>query len=254
MYLFRHPLLSLGMVVFAIALVSAAAFLSTGPEKASFLARNDAALSSGPEEAPFLARSNAAMTRMMAAMMKIKPSNDVDRDFVAMMVPHHQGAIDMAEAELGYGHNELLRRLSQEIIVTQQEDIAMMRLALVSAAVSLSSGPGEAPFLARNDAAMARMMAAMKIKPSNDVDRDFVAMMVPHHQGAIDMAEAELSYGRNESLLGLAQEIIATQQQEIVAMRRALGEPLPPSVPSSNQPSSTSMHMLSYHLAPIQET
>src|SRR5438309_10183717 len=95
MYLFRHPLLGLGMAVFAIALVSAVAFLFTGPEEASFLAKNDAALSTGPEEVPFLAKSNAAMARMMAAMMKIKPSNDVDRDFVAMMVPHHQGAIDM---------------------------------------------------------------------------------------------------------------------------------------------------------------
>src|SRR5258708_26263199 len=78
--LFRSTLLFLALALFAIALVSTAAFLSTGPQKASFLARNDAALSSGPEEAPFLARSNAAMTRMMAAM-KIKPSNDVDRDF-----------------------------------------------------------------------------------------------------------------------------------------------------------------------------
>src|SRR4051812_33437713 len=80
MYLFRRPLLSLGMAVFAIALASAAPSLFTGPEEASFLARTD-----------------AAMTRMMAGM-QIKPSNDVDRDFVAMMVPHHQGAIDMAEA------------------------------------------------------------------------------------------------------------------------------------------------------------
>jgi hypothetical protein len=96
----------------------------------------------------------------------------------------------------------------------------------------------EASFLAKTDAAMARMMAGMQIKPSNDVDRDFVAMMVPHHQGAIDMAEAELSYGHNEPLRGLAQEIIVTQEQEIAAMRRALGEPLPVSVPSSHQPSS----------------
>src|SRR5437879_13804527 len=98
-----------------------------------------------------------------------------------------------------------------------------MWLSLVSAAASLSSGAEEASFLARNDAAMARMMAAMKIKPSNDVDRDFVAMMVPHHQGAIDMAEAELSYGHNERLLRIAQEIIVMQQQEIAAMRLALG-------------------------------
>ena len=50
----------------------------------------------------------------------------------------------------------------------------------------------EAPFLAANDAAMETMMKDMAIKPSGDVDRDFVAMMVPHHQGAIDMAGAQL--------------------------------------------------------------
>jgi uncharacterized protein (DUF305 family) len=229
MYLFRRLLLGLGMAVVAIALVSAAPSLFTGPGEASFLARTD-----------------AAMARMMAGM-QIKPSHNVDRDFVAMMVPHHQGAIDMAEAELSYGHNEPLRRLAQEIIVTQQEEIAEMRLALVSAAASPSTGSKEALFLARSNAAMTRMMAGMQIKPSHNVDRDFVAMMVPHHQGAIDMAKAELSYGHNEPLLGLAQEIIATQEQQIAAMRHALGEPLPAPVPSSHQPSSSSRHLLSYH-------
>jgi uncharacterized protein (DUF305 family) len=97
----------------------------------------------------------------------------------------------------------------------------------------------EGPFLAENDAAMAKMMAAMDIKPSGDVDADFVAMMVPHHQGAIDMAQAQLRYGRNEQLRRLAQEIIVTQQQEIAAMRLALGQALPPSVPSPVQPSPT---------------
>ena len=130
--------------------------------------------------------------------------------------------------------------------------IAVFAIALVSAAASPSTGPEEASFLAKTDAAMTRMMAGMKIKPSNDVDRDFVAMMVPHHQGAIDMAEAELSYGHNEPLRGLAQEIIVTQEQQIAVMRRALGEPLPASVPSSHQPSSSSIHMLSYHLTPMQ--
>jgi len=90
----------------------------------------------------------------------------------------------------------------------------------------------EAPFLAQNNAAMTRMMNAMAVAPTGDVDRDFVATMVPHHQGAIDMAQAELRYGRNERLRRLAQEIIVTQQQEIAAMRLAVGEPLPPSVPS----------------------
>lgn len=99
-----------------------------------------------------------------------------------------------------------------------------------------SAVPEEAPFLAENDAAMTKMMADMTIKPSGDVDRDFVAMMAPHHQGAIDMAQAVLRHGRNEQLRRLAQEIIVTQQQEIAAMRLAIGEALPPSIPSPTQP------------------
>src|ERR1700754_2615152 len=67
-------------------------------------------------EQPFLAENDAAMTKMMDGMA-IKPSGNIDSDFVGMMTPHHQGAIDMPEAELRYGHNEQLRRIAQEIIV-----------------------------------------------------------------------------------------------------------------------------------------
>jgi hypothetical protein len=86
----------------------------------------------------------------------------------------------------------------------------------------------ESPFLSENDAAMNKMMANMTVKPTGDVDRDFVAMMVPHHQGAIDMAQAELKYGHNEQLRRLAQEIVVSQQQEIAVMRLAVGDRLPP--------------------------
>jgi DUF305 family protein family protein len=116
--------------------------------------------------------------------------------------------------------------------------VALIAAGLVAAAAALAAGPEEVPFLAENDAAMNKMMAEMKITPSGDVDADFVAMMVPHHQGAIDMAKAELRYGRNEQLRRIAQEIIVTQQQEIAAMRVALGQPLSPSGPSPAPPSS----------------
>jgi uncharacterized protein (DUF305 family) len=108
--------------------------------------------------------------------------------------------------------------------------------ALLSAATSLAATPAEAPFLAESDAAMKKMMAAMEIKSSGDVDTDFVAMMAPHHQGAIDMAQAELRYGRNEQLRRLAQEIIVEQTQEIAVMRLALGQALPPGASSSHHP------------------
>ena len=226
--LIRRALFGLALATCALALVTTAACSSAHPEDTSFMARSD-----------------AAMTQMMTAM-RITQSGDVDRDFVALMVPHHQGAVAMARAELRYGHNKRLRSLAQEIIVTQQEEIAEMQLALIGAAASPSTGAEDAAFLARCDAAMARMMVAMQIKPANDVDRDFVAMMVPHHQGAIDMAYQELSYGRSEPLRGLAQEIIATQEEQIAVMRRALDEPLTPTVPSFNQSSLSSMLLLSY--------
>jgi uncharacterized protein (DUF305 family) len=94
----------------------------------------------------------------------------------------------------------------------------------------------EQPFLSENVAAMNKMMADMTIKPSGDVDRDFVEMMVPHHQGAVDMAQAELKYGHNEQLRGLAQQIVATQQHEIFVMQHALGDKSPTTVASPTQP------------------
>jgi len=97
------------------------------------------------------------------------------------------------------------------------------------------AAPDEAPFLAENRAAMDHMMAGMAVAPTGDVDRDFAAMMIPHHQGAIDMAIAELRHGRNELLRRIAQEIIVDQQQEIGAMRLALGE-APPAAPAAAPP------------------
>jgi uncharacterized protein (DUF305 family) len=77
-------------------------------------------------ERSFLASTQASMRTMMAGMERT-PRGDVDQDFIGQMIPHHQGAIDMAKAELRYGHNELLRRIAQEIIVEQQAEIAVMQ-------------------------------------------------------------------------------------------------------------------------------
>jgi hypothetical protein len=118
---------------------------------------------------------------------------------------------------------------------------ALLALAAIglAAAPAFAADPAEKPFLAENATAMDKMMAGMDAKPTGDVDKDFVAMMTPHHQGAIDMAQAELRHGHNEQLRRIAQEIIVEQQQEIQAMALALGQPLPPSAASPDQLSST---------------
>jgi uncharacterized protein (DUF305 family) len=78
------------------------------------------------------------------------------------------------------------------------------------------------PFAAEMHAAMLKMDAGMAVPPTGDPDRDFARMMIPHHQGAVDMALAELRFGRDERLRRLAQGIIVEQRQEIEVMQRIL--------------------------------
>ena len=215
----------------------AAAIIGGGAPLAIAQGKSSASVSQAAlgAEAPFLTENDNAMQTMIANMT-VKPTGDVDRDFVAMMTPHHQGAIDMAQAELQYGHNPLLARVAQGIVVEQLQEIAAMRLAIGESAsptwvtdspvAALKAQPVsddgvkvESPYLAQNNVAMTTMMTNMTVKPTGDIDHDFVAMMVPHHQGAIDMARAELRYGHNPQLMRVAQEIVVDQIQEISMMR-----------------------------------
>jgi uncharacterized protein (DUF305 family) len=82
--------------------------------------------------APAWAQTNPAMADYQAAMMKMhqaspgQSSGDADVDFVRMMIPHHQAAIDMAKAQLKYGKDPAIRKLSQDIIAAQEKEIAEM--------------------------------------------------------------------------------------------------------------------------------
>ena len=96
--------------------------------------------SSSPDESLFLAENAGAMSKMMINM-GIRPSGNIDADFARIMIAHHQGAIEMGLAELRYGHDERLKRLAQEIVITQQQEIAVMRLALGQ----LADAPRQSP-------------------------------------------------------------------------------------------------------------
>lgn len=68
-----------------------------------------------------------AMMKMHRDMGKVKPTANVDVDFVQGMIPHHQGAIDMAETELAKGKDPAIQKLAKDIIKAQKEEIAMMQ-------------------------------------------------------------------------------------------------------------------------------
>jgi hypothetical protein len=83
-----------------------------------------------PKAAQFMQAMNASMEHMDRDMAAAPLNGDVDHDFATMMMPHHRGAIEMAEAELSYGKDPVMRRLAQEIIVDQQSEIDAMQLWL----------------------------------------------------------------------------------------------------------------------------
>jgi uncharacterized protein (DUF305 family) len=106
--------------------------------------------------------------------------------------------------------------------------LATLALLASIAVAQFRSGEGHAedPFQKAMMDSMSRMDRDMRNAPmTGDPDHDFAAMMIPHHQGAIDMAKAELLYGKNPVLRRLAQEIITTQNSEIQVMRRQLSKP-----------------------------
>jgi uncharacterized protein (DUF305 family) len=81
-------------------------------------------------EKPFDQLMEQAMSVMHRGMHNAAYTGEHDRDFVTMMIPHHQGAIDMAKVLLLYGKDPQLRRLAQEIITDQQSEIQLMQLWL----------------------------------------------------------------------------------------------------------------------------
>jgi uncharacterized protein (DUF305 family) len=148
------------------------------------------------------------------------PGNPVDRAFVAAMIPHHQSAVQMAKLAERRGKSAFVKQLADDIVRTQTEEIATMRAAdqrLQRASVKKGSlGVPEHMMGMSGDVSM--------LETANPFDPAFLRMMIPHHQGAVVMAKAELKKGKDPALKRLAQNIITAQQREIRQMRQYLSQ------------------------------
>ena len=100
-----------------------------------------------------------------------------------------------------------------------------LQLALLTAAARVAPADDRESFGHLMETATQKMHSEMHVELTGNPDRDFARMMIPHHQGAVDMALVELRYGRDERLRRLAQSIIVEQRQEIDLMRLYLAGP-----------------------------
>ena len=153
-----------------------------------------------------------AMDKMMRQMHGAKSTGNNDIDFAAMMLEHHKGAVEMSKVEVDKGGNAELKTFAQQVIDDQNKEIEFMEdfLAKTPATVSLNS----ADFQNAMHHSMMAMMDGSTVA-YNDIDRDFAAQMIPHHQSAVDMAEAYLNYGKEPRLTTLCKAIISSQTKEI---------------------------------------
>ncbi|HVL94693.1 MAG TPA: DUF305 domain-containing protein [Solirubrobacteraceae bacterium] len=158
----------------------------------------------------------------------------VDRAFAAAMIPHHESAVEMARIARERAQSGFVRGLAADIIRTQQAEIETLRR--IDAQL-------ERDGVAIGDLGVPDHMQGMDDDPADlrdaePFDRAFVDMMIPHHQGAIAMAQAELARGENPELKALAQAIIGAQQREIDAMNdfreREYGSALPQEHPRTH--------------------
>jgi uncharacterized protein (DUF305 family) len=157
-----------------------------------------------------------AMDKSMVAMHKVEPTGNADYDFASMMIPHHEGAIDMAENLLKQSNSASLTTFAKEVIVAQKKEILMLREFLITATKEPIKDAEK--FKKAMEKAMMPMME--KVKLSNNIDRDFVMLMIPHHQSAINMAKAYLPYAGNAQLKSIAQQIFTAQEEEIKFLKK----------------------------------
>jgi uncharacterized protein (DUF305 family) len=170
-----------------------------------------APVATSPADADYATAMHKMMMDMMAPL-----TGKADLDFVQGMIPHHQGAIDMANAVLKYGKDQEVKKMAEGVVSAQESEITLMKAWL--AKTDQAALPVAAESRNANEQAMAPMMMNMGVKPTGDADVDFMAGMIPHHQGAIDMAKVELKYGKDPELLKLAGDIISAQEGEIAFM------------------------------------
>lgn len=155
-----------------------------------------------------------SMSGTMALMEGMNMSGDFDLDFASMMILHHQAAIDMSKEEMAKGTDAWVRTMAQKIITAQQAEIAEMQQFVDSYKPTVSAQNVEK----HNELheAMKKMMDQMHaIKLSGNTDRDYVSLMIPHHESAVAMANDEISHGKQSKLKIMAQKMVADQTREI---------------------------------------
>jgi uncharacterized protein (DUF305 family) len=147
----------------------------------------------------------------MARQMVMEEGKYSDRAFIDAMVPHHQGAIDMAEVGLKNAEHERIKQLSRAIISTQQAEIEELK-SIKEEEFGTSEVPME---MSQEQMKSMGMTDPTELANKDPFDKAFIGAMVPHHQSAIEMAQVASEKSENPEIKDLAENIVSAQRREI---------------------------------------
>ena len=157
---------------------------------------------------------------MNASEMLMENGEYSDERFIDAMVPHHQGAISMAQVALENAEHLELLQLAENVISTQQAEIEELR-----SIKEQEFGTSEVPMqMSPEEMEMMGMEDPAELANQRPFDEAFINAMIPHHQSAIDMAQVALDESDNPAIRDLAGRIVEDQTREIEQMRGWLEE------------------------------
>ena len=162
------------------------------------------------------------LDEMIQAMTTASLTQSISHNFIVQMIPHHRAAIQMSNNILRFSDSTPVRRLAQRIIEEQTQGIDQMEAALPTCGQLTNAQMDLRLYQRRMDLIYREMYAQMGSAPENNrLSAVFMREMIPHHQGAIHMAENTLKYDVCTDLVPILRSII-TQQRRGVAQMRAL--------------------------------
>ena len=152
-----------------------------------------------------------SMKGMMGSMASMQMSGDFDVDYANAMIAHHQGALDMAQMEVAQGKDEKMKAMAQSILNKQNQEQNNLK-AFTQSYKPSGMKHGEGELKKSVDATSSKMMAAPM---TGDIDKDFAAMMISHHEHGVAMDKLLVEHGMDNNLKAMAKKSIASQQKEI---------------------------------------
>ena len=163
------------------------------------------------------------LDEMVQGMTTAGLTRSISHNFIAQMVPHHRAAIQMSSNVLRFTENQTVRRIAQRIIDEQTQGIDQMEAIMAACEQLTNSQMDLRLYQRRMDLIYREMYAKMGSAPEiNALASVFMREMIPHHQGAVRMAENALKYDVCTELVPILRSIITQQRQGIGRMRALL--------------------------------